>query len=140
MKNILFVATLFASSSVFAMQPDAVYLKQVSAQIKKNGCTPVKDGAKAHHITLKEKGNVTIVSMGAEGCGGGNNWNTTVQAFYEDGKTDMIHVPAVETITGKDDVITLQSLEYGEDDPRCCPSQVVKTSYRIKNNKLVLNK
>ncbi|WP_416545285.1 hypothetical protein ACHEXK_08680 [Limnohabitans sp. DCL3] len=63
-----------------------------------------------------------------EGCGGGNNWGVSIGVFRKTGSLfRMVDSQPIQGILEKITVsvprIVAQTLVYGAEDPRCCPSQ-----------------
>ena len=63
-----------------------------------------------------------------EGCGGGNNWGVSIGVFRKNGSLfSMVDSQPIQGILEKITVngprIVTQTLVYGTEDPRCCPSQ-----------------
>jgi hypothetical protein len=85
---------------------------------------------------------ITVIPFGVESCGGGNNWFTDFLAFYDDGGT-MVVIPHRSTameqsVFIKNSEVSAHSLEYGPNDPHCCPSLVRHYRFVDQGNKLVL--
>lgn len=135
---------VFAMSMAFSTQAATLNKEQqVSFNILKkellaSQCVVQKD-AKAYSTKSTEYGLVTVITVSAEGCGGGNNWGTYYQVFYNDGKNHLPSgsLPVIDKVSVHENVIRFQSTEYADDAPRCCPSLKKETTFKIEGNKLV---
>ena len=137
MKRLLLALCLLGTyGAVHAVPENNTIVTTMTKEAKKGGCLATKGSEKFIKGSTPELGEVVVASMNFEGCGGGNNWGTTVQVFYNGGNTNSIVLPNVERMTVREGKLVIDSLELGDDDPRCCPSQKTRTLYKISKGKL----
>lgn len=139
MKKILSIIGLslaFISFSVKAA-PNTPELAYMIKDAKASQCEVHTKQAKIVKGQIEGLGEVTVIALPMEGCGGGNNWGTTIQAFYQGKHTDSTGGAVIDNISIIDNKIVVKSTERGDNDPDCCPSQHVKTTYVINSGKLV---
>jgi hypothetical protein len=105
-------------------------------EAKKYKCTIVKDSEKQVRGKIDGLGDVVVASLVLEGCGGGNSWGSNVAVFSSAGRTKPQVFNAVEKIEIVDGKIVIDSIEMGEDDPRCCPSKKERHMYKVVNNEM----
>lgn len=142
MKKIM-CAMLFSALSVSVQAAqlsgkDKSYVNELRKELVASQCSVMTKEAQVYSANTQQYGRVSVVVVPAEGCGGGNNWATFFKVFYNDGKssTESSAVPMVDSVKIKENVITLSSTTYAEDDPRCCPSLHEETKYKFNGNKL----
>ena len=91
-----------------------------------------------------EKLNVIVSQYGVESCGGGNNSAASFGVFTEHGgavrqlSVDPMPTGQIQSVSVSHGRITVLSLSYGPNDPRCCPSIRRKNSYIIHEGNVVL--
>ena len=87
---------------------------------------------------------VTVAAYTVEGCGGGNNWERFVSAFYlsNGGVREFKHsaagIPGPDIgdrrgVTVRGDRMTVRYSDYAPQDPRCCPSLHKVATFRLVN-------
>jgi hypothetical protein len=85
-----------------------------------------------------------IVVFTADGVDGGTNdhiqflalfatENSSAPLIIQAGERGERDITAIQV---EDRVIILKTLEYGKDDPMCCPSKVSSAKFQLKNGKL----
>lgn len=114
------------------------YVAQLKKTLTASQCTPLMNDVRVFSSKSMEYGTISMVVLPAEGCGGGNNWATYFQVFYNDGKnkTDYEAVPVVDNVIIRENVFKLEATTHGEDDPRCCPSQHESWFFKLEDGKL----
>lgn len=110
----------------------------MTRELAQDQCSAFPGKAKVVNGVIEGMGNVIVVALPDEGCGGGNNWGTSVQVFSEDGrKSEMTGFTAVEQMSIRNNRLWITSTEYGDSDPHCCPSKKGRHQFVIRGNKLV---
>jgi hypothetical protein len=138
----LMTASLF-SMSVNAQNNLSMYhgkpqIDMMTRELAQDQCSAFPGKAKVVNGMIEGMGNVIVVALPNEGCGGGNNWGTSVQVFSEDGrKSEMTGFTAVEQMSIRNNRLWITSTEYGDSDPHCCPSKKGRHQFVIRGNKLV---
>ena len=140
-KNFLALITSLACLSAHAAdmnKEQQTNFNVLKKELLASQCVIQKD-VKAYSAKSTEYGIVTVITVSAEGCGGGNNWATYYQVFYNDGKSHFpsAALPVIDNVIVRENVIHFESTEYADSDPRCCPSLKKQTTFKIDNNKLV---
>lgn len=143
----LMCAMLFSTLSLTAHAAplsgkDKSYVNELKKELVAAQCSVLTKEAQVYSAKTQQYGQVSVVVVPAEGCGGGNNWATYFKVFYNDGKnsTEYSAAPMVDNVKIKENVIMLSSTTYAEDDPRCCPSLHEETKYKFSGNKLTVLK
>ena len=108
------------------------------------GCTVTADPATVGHIAGTDK-EVTIVRYGVEGCGGGNSHAMPIAVLFDAGGGRVGSYPITMTMgdveryeINASGTLVVHTLEYGPNDPRCCPSRKGTFALAVVGGKLGL--
>jgi hypothetical protein len=88
-------------------------------------------------------GPVAVATYGLEGCGGGNNWSSTFGVFAEQGGRVVAYRVAspprwpVDGVRVEGGMLVVSGLDYGPNDPRCCPSIRRQARYTLSGGSVV---
>jgi hypothetical protein len=114
---------------------------QIDTMVKElasDQCEAFQNKAKIVQGNIQGMGDVVVIAMPNEGCGGGNNWGTALQVFSQDGKqSEMTGFTAVEQMSIRNNRLWITSTEYADSDPHCCPSKKAHHQFVVKDNKLI---
>lgn len=135
MKKLCMLMMLFGLTN-YACAKDAVVDSAVKIEAKAfKGCDVQKENTK---YLYSSDSKALLLVIPYESCGGGNNWGQQVVLLKDyDGKKwqyrkEFNNITNVDNIMFKDNSFILSYLEYGEQDPRCCPS--IKKTAKISVN------
>ena len=138
--TIAFLA-LSALNDAHAMTPSQVRTYLASAN---KGCTVTPDPGTVGHIAGTER-EVTIVRYGVEGCGGGNNHAMPIAVLFDAGGGKVGSYPITMTMgdveryeINASGTLVVHTLEYGPNDPRCCPSRKGTFALAVRGGKMGL--
>ena len=130
-----------ASGSAHALTKSQVQNYLAAAN---KGCTVTADPATVGHIAGTDK-EVTIVRHGVEGCGGSNVGTTMIAVLFDAGGgrvgsyPNTMQMGAVERYEiNASGTLVVHTLEYGPNDPRCCPSRKGTFALAVVGGKLGL--
>ena len=108
------------------------------------GCTITMDPGTVGHITGSDK-EITIVRYGVESCGGGNNHAMPITVLFDAGGGKVGSYPITMKMGDVDryeinssGTLVVHTLEFGPNDPRCCPSRKGTFALAVHDGKLVL--
>lgn len=108
------------------------------------GCSLSVYPATVGHISGTDK-EVTIVRYGIEGCGGGNNHAMPIAVLYDAGGGKVGSYPITMTMgdvekyeINASGTLVVHTVEYGPNDPRCCPSRKGTFALAVRGGKLGL--
>lgn len=134
----------FISSCAFSVSVHANEIQDpvgfMLHEAKAEQCDAKRSAAKVSKGVIDGLGEVTVVALPSEGCGGGNNWGTSIKAFYQGKVTNLGGAKSVERIVIKDNQVVINDTQLGDNDPDCCPTQHETLKYISINGKLVLRK
>lgn len=135
----IFFCSLMMSIAVFSNSSFATVSNPLSYMVheaKSEQCQTNRSAAKVSKGQIKGLGAVTIVALPIEGCDGGNNWGTSIWAFYQGKHVDLGGAKTVENLVIEHNQVIIHTTEQGENDPDCCPTKHVKIVYSVVNGKL----
>jgi hypothetical protein len=136
--SVLIALCIFSASTYAAPIQDPVgYMLH---EAKADQCEAKRSAAKVTKGVIDGLGEVVVVALPMEGCGGGNNWGTSIDAFYQGKAVSLGGAKGVESMSVKENQVIIKTMEQGEDDPDCCPSKHVTSMYSVQNGKLQLKK
>jgi hypothetical protein len=86
------------------------------------------------------EGNAIVATYALQGCGGGNNWGSTLVVLSaQSGKVEMVADttgPGFDEIKISNGQVLAKVTDYGPNDPRCCPSVSKPMIFSVRGNKL----
>lgn len=142
-KQILLCSTLLSLSAIALAKPpilsneDKVHINNIVEDLKKDECSPMLDKVKVYRGVSTEYGKMTVVTLPAEGCGGGNNWSNYFKVFYQNKSTELNSYPIIENVKIKENIVKVTGIDYKDTDPHCCPTLKKTWIYKLEEGELI---